>query len=369
MTEGARALIVGAGPAGASLAIRLARAGRQVTLLERERGARDKVCGEFLSGEAVQALEDLGVDLDGLGAASIAVVRLAHGSAMAEAALPFAARSLSRRRLDQALIDLAEAAGVEVQRGFRATKLQRDPDGWVAAGDHGRAARGDAAFLAVGKHDLPGFRRPPGLHNDLVAFKMHWRLAADQTAALDGAVELGLFDGGYAGLELIEDGLANLCLVVRRSRLAALGAWPAVLDAARTDCALIDQRLSGAQAQWLKPLALAAIPYGFVTRASGGPWPLGDQAAVIPSFAGDGVAIALHTAALAAQVHLAGADVRAYARRLARGLWPRIKGASLLSYALVRGPTQSTLMTAARARPQLMSAVAWLTRIPQRARL
>ncbi|HUO21082.1 MAG TPA: FAD-dependent monooxygenase [Caulobacteraceae bacterium] len=365
MSRRGPALIVGAGPAGAALAVRLARAGRPVALLERRRGPHDKVCGEFLSGEAVEALEALGLDLAALGAVPIGRARLSRGRDVAESALPFAALSLSRRRLDEALIGLAQAEGAEVVRGFRVRALRPDAGGWRAEADDGRAARGGEAFLGVGKHDLRGFPRPAGLHGDLAAFKMHWRLAPSQTEALSGAVELMLFGGGYLGLEPIEDGLANLCLVVRRQRLSQLGAWPAVLASARADCALLDRRLTGAAPLWPRPLALAAIPYGLVARRTEGPWPLGDQAAVIPSFAGDGVAIALHSAALAARIHLQGGDVAAYSREMARGIGLRVRGASLLSHALVRGPGQAAAMAAVRARPQLISAAASLTRIPQ----
>ena len=44
---------IGGGPAGSALATRLARSGREVVLVERETGPHDKVCGEFLSWEAV----------------------------------------------------------------------------------------------------------------------------------------------------------------------------------------------------------------------------------------------------------------------------------------------------------------------------
>jgi len=46
-------LVVGGGLAGAMAGLRLARAGRSVVLLEKEPGAHHKVCGEFLSPEAV----------------------------------------------------------------------------------------------------------------------------------------------------------------------------------------------------------------------------------------------------------------------------------------------------------------------------
>jgi len=72
-------LIIGGGPAGSMLAIRLADAGRRVTLLEKETAAHHKVCGEFLSREAVGYLEQAGVSLRELGATEIDSLQLSSG--------------------------------------------------------------------------------------------------------------------------------------------------------------------------------------------------------------------------------------------------------------------------------------------------
>ena len=69
-------LVIGGGLAGSMLAMRLAAAGRSVTVLEKERSAHHKVCGEFLSPEAQQYLRQAGVDPLHMGAASIRFVRL-----------------------------------------------------------------------------------------------------------------------------------------------------------------------------------------------------------------------------------------------------------------------------------------------------
>src|SRR5688572_12881847 len=53
--------IVGAGPAGASLAIRLSKADFDVTLIEREKFPRQKLCGEFISPECLEHFRQLGV--------------------------------------------------------------------------------------------------------------------------------------------------------------------------------------------------------------------------------------------------------------------------------------------------------------------
>ena len=59
--------------------------------------------------------------------------------------------------------------------------------------------------------------------SELIGLKLHLRLDAAQTRALEGHVELSLFDGGYAGLQPVEGGIANLCLVVSKARFASLG--------------------------------------------------------------------------------------------------------------------------------------------------
>jgi flavin-dependent dehydrogenase len=365
-TKNPDALVIGGGPAGAALATLLARAGGKVVLIEREAGPHHKVCGEFISGEAAGYLAALGLDLPALGAVSIDKVRLAARGAPAEAALPFPAFSLSRLRLDEALLALAAGAGVQVRRGLKARALDRSGPLWRVALDGGDAIQAEAAFLATGKHDLKQRRRPAGLHESLVGFKLHLRLDPRQAKALAGAVELSLFPGGYAGLEPIEEGLANLCLAADR-RVVGKGGFERLLQAIRASCPLLDQRLTGAEPLWPRPLAIAAIPYGHVARAEAGLWRLGDQAAVIPSFAGDGLGVALHSAHAAAAAHLAGEPAETFQRRLAADLGPRVKGAALLSRVLVQPWAQPMAAGLTRLRPQLLSAAAAHTRIPDRA--
>ena len=73
-------LVIGGGLAGAMVALRLAAAGRDVLLIEKERGAHHKVCGEFLSPEAVAYLRQAGVDPLHLGATPISKLRIIRQS-------------------------------------------------------------------------------------------------------------------------------------------------------------------------------------------------------------------------------------------------------------------------------------------------
>ena len=118
-------------------------------------------------------------------------------------------------------------------------------------------------------------------------------------------------------MQPIEGGRANLCLLVRLRRFRELGqCWPNVLAAMRAASPPLDVRLTGATPCWNRPLALSRIPYGHVQRRADGLWRLGDQAAVVPSFTGDGMSIALHSAELAASIHLAGGGEDAYQARI-----------------------------------------------------
>ncbi len=365
MTERPEALIVGGGLAGSALAIALAGAGRPVLLLEREAGPHDKVCGEFLSREAALYLAALDIDLVSLGAHRIDRVRLAVGRRVATMGLPFPALSLSRRVLDEALLQRAAKAGAGLRRGARVQSLASADGDWRARLQDGTEIDAGAAFLATGKHDLRGWARPPGVQSDLVGFKMHWRLRPAETAALSGHVELTPFPGGYAGLEPVEGGSANLCLVVRQKRFAAVGRqWEPLIAAVRAASPLLDRRLDGAEPCWDRPLAISAIPYGYLRRDGDLLWRLGDQAAVIPSFVGDGMSIALHSARLAADCYLAGDMAALYQRRLARDLAAPMRLATILSQALVRPAWQEVLGAAARALPGLISHIAGTTRIP-----
>ena len=355
-------LVVGGGLAGSASAIALAQAGRDVILVEKEQFAHDKVCGEFLSAEALHYLQALGVDAGALGAVEIAAVRMVRGERVVERALPFAAMSLSRRVLDDALLERAIRAGVRVMRGRRVESVLRDGDGWEAVLDGGERVGGREIFLCCGKHDVRGRARAAGIQNDLVAFKMHWRLSAEQHAALGSRVELILFDSGYGGLEPVEDRVANLCVLVRRGRLKELCGWAELLAAMREECAWLNARLRGAEAVWERPLALSAIPYGYVRADAGdGIWRLGDQAAVIPSFSGDGMSIALHSAAVAAAFYLRGRDAETYQRAIYSDVRLQVAVATAVSRGLVGAPGVVTGVV--RAVPVIMDRVAGATRI------
>ena len=361
------AVVVGGGPAGAATAAVLATAGRDVLVLERDAGPADKVCGDFLSIEAQRALADLGLDLAPLGASPIGSVRMVRGARrMAEARLPFTALGLSRRSLDAALLDLAAARGATVRRGAKVLGLRPERAGLALALPEGEMQVG-AAFLATGKHELRGVPRAARAPKS-VGFKTYLTLAPDQSAELRGAVEIVLFDGGYAGLLLVEGDAANLSLIVSAERLARAGGdWETLLAALCAECRHLSGRLRGAVAMLGRPLAISRLPYGFLHAPSAADPPrlyrVGDQAAVIPSLTGDGVSIALHSACRAAHAYLGGRPAAKHHAALRRDLRAQMLRASLIHDACLTRASQPAVVALCRTAPGVMRLAAAWTRI------
>jgi hypothetical protein len=282
-------VVVGGGPAGASAACRLARQGCRTLLIERSTGPRHTICGEFLSVEAQTDLADLGIDPRALGGAPLRKVRLVHGRRVAEAALPFEGVGLTRRCLDEALLGRAAASGVMVRRGEVAREIAQDGAGLRVHLRGREAIASPTVFLATGKHDLHQPRRQGEGEGDLIGFKSYFALSAAQKGELEGAVEIILFEGGYAGLQSVEAGMVNLCLLVRRPLFQRVGqSWDALLDHLCSTSRHLGRRLEGAGPLLDRPLTISRIPYGFIHRADAtepqGLFRLGDRWGSSPPF-------------------------------------------------------------------------------------
>lgn len=354
-----RAVIIGGGLAGGAAAAELARRGRAPLLFEREARAHDKVCGEFLSVEAGRQLAALGLDTARLGGAPIDRVRFHAGRHQAEARLPFLATGVTRRSLDAALLAHAAVAGAEVRRD---TAVRRIAQGRAvtAAGESDPGP----ILLATGKHDLRGERRDAaGTITGLIGFKQFFR-SPSLARRLSATVEVTAFAGGYAGLQLVENSQLNLCLVIDGERYRELGgSWPALLASLWREPGLAP--LADAEAVLAKPLAISAIPYGYLSPPGSDHWRLGDQAAVIPSFCGDGMAIAVHSGRLAAAMLAGGATAAQFQARLRRDVGRQVRLATLLQRIGTAPAGRFALAMGLGAVPALLTELARWTRIPE----
>ncbi|WP_066556401.1 NAD(P)/FAD-dependent oxidoreductase [Croceicoccus bisphenolivorans] len=323
-------IVIGGGPAGAAAAILLGRAGAYPVVYERRESVGDALCGGFLSWTTLRRLGELGVSGEALGGHIVHTLRLTAGQQAWRMALPESGMGVSRLRLDSMLLARAEGVGAEIRRA-----TVRYEDGTFQLPD-GQAIEADSIFLATGKHDMRGLprSRAAAKGDPFLGLRMRFAAKPELREQLSGAIEMHLFPKGYAGLVLHEGGFANLCMAVRKSRLAQAGGSPERLLAqlAEGDTPLA-RRIAALPTQECMD-AIGHVPYGWrAVETQPGLFRLGDQAGVIPSLAGEGIGIALVSARLATDAWISDGPVaaEAFQRAFAARLRSRLAFAGAIS--------------------------------------
>jgi flavin-dependent dehydrogenase len=312
--------VVGGGPAGCCAAIHLALRGANVVVLESRAYPHDKLCGEFLSPECAALLDGLGLTptLRALGPASIEIACLtAPDGTTWESRLPGTALGLTRRALDLALSQRAQAVGVDLRASVTVTQISGDllrgfelrvARGGTGAGPaaHVRARAVIAAHGRRGALDKALERRFLRQAQPFIALKTHFA-----GPPLPGRIELHGFPGGYCGLSEVERGTApggpaaNVCLLVRDAVFRRVGGpgperVPAFIDWMRQHNPRLDAWLSQATRIDEHWLSIAQVPFGPKRPVVNEILMAGDSAGLITPLAGDGIAMALRGGQLAA---------------------------------------------------------------------
>jgi flavin-dependent dehydrogenase len=285
--------------------------GHHVTLIEKEKFPRQKLCGEFISPECRAHFDELGVikEMLAAGGASIAETVFyeigGRGVAVPSSWFGHAGRalSLSRARMDQILLRRAESAGTRVLEGTVITGVQAD-GGRVTAvktktgtGENGEITA-DVFVDATGRHrvlsrsiEKKGGTSGPSASQKLVGLKVHLLGAS---VPRDRS-EIYSFPGGYAGLSPIEDGLANLCMLVTGPTAKRFGHDRLIPDLVKQNRRAMETLPAAEPAtEWL---AVAVDRFGTKEpRAADNLFAVGDSAAFIDPFTGSGMLMALEGA-------------------------------------------------------------------------
>lgn len=279
-------VVIGAGPAGASAAITGAREGLSVALMEVGSFPRHKVCGEFISGEALPILESLLPDDELLvRAPRINTARVFLDDRVADFEVKPAAVSLSRYALDRCLWESAVAQGVCARDRVRVTGVKKDRSLFTIESE-GTAMRARAVINATGRWS--------NLSPSQERISERWLGLKQQFFEDDARLscDLYFFRGGYCGVQALGDGTINVAAMVRADVARNL---PGVFE--------LNQELTRRSRKWRPATeAVATSPLLFRTpQTSHADTVLaGDAAAFIDPFAGDGISMALHSGRLAA---------------------------------------------------------------------
>lgn len=351
-------LIIGAGPAGCAAAIRLGQQGTRALLLDRDEIVGDPLCGGFLSWRTAEQLEALDIDVAELGAHRVTRLRLFDHDRDACVDLPHPAWGLSRHCLDNALRKHAADLGAQL-----AFDTIRSLDGTTARG-HQQDWSAETLFLASGKHDIRGSARLRQHADTALGLRIRLPASTARKMLLSSTIELHLFNGGYAGIVLQEGGSANICLALRKSALAATDGSPQSLFAWLADRSESFAARLGEDWRSARIDSIGAVPYGFIARRTkDGIYRLGDQAAVIPSLAGEGISIALASGSLAADCFLGGLNSHEYQALFAKSARKPIRLASSAWHMAETGLGARAGIALARIAPSLIAGFADWARI------
>lgn len=262
--------IIGGGLAGLALGNALCRAGVPVAVFEAAGYPRHRVCGEFITGLAPATIERLHLGPHLAGASEHRDIAWFHRHRFLRTQrLPTPALGISRHTLDARLAEAFVAAGGDLHTHTRVNDETAPPGRVFARG------------------------RRRHRHSSWLGLKIHAR-GLDVSSDL----ELHLGDHAYVGLTRVEGDRVNLCGIFRQRELAARGValLPAYLRAVGLDG--LAGRLEGSEQDTTSFCAVAAVGFDRQTRSSDR-LELGDTAAMIPPFSGNGMAMAFQGAELA----------------------------------------------------------------------
>ena len=219
MAADERIAVIGGAAAGAAVAIRLARAGRAVSVIESASFPRAKVCGEFVSPAATTILESL-IPIDTLlkaGARRVREMTIWHGSKRRDWTMRAPAWALSRRSLDDLLLREAAEAGAAVLQPERVSDVEYADDSVSIRLASGSCIQASLVIHADGRGRFDPAGSTP-LAANLVGLKCHARF--DEQL---GGIHMRSGDDAYIGGIDVEDGLATLAMCVTPDRLKRHG--------------------------------------------------------------------------------------------------------------------------------------------------
>jgi flavin-dependent dehydrogenase len=288
-------IVIGGGPAGTSAAITCARSRARVLLLERGRFPRHKVCGEFVSAESLDLLADLLRPKQARlfsDSVRIPCARIFLDGRTLQAPVDPPAASISRFDLDAILWESAEDCGIDAQQKVAVQSISGAGPFQVktSVGEFESRALINASGRWSNLNSAPS-------HSGVkwVGLKGHFL-----ESSAPASVDLYFFDGGYCGVQPVDltdgverSGRVNACAMVRADVAATL---PEVF--------LCHAALRERSRGW-KPLSDPVSTSPLVFRQ---PQPerdgilmVGDAAAFVDPFIGDGISLALRSGRLAGE--------------------------------------------------------------------
>ena len=293
-------LIIGGGLAGLVSAIHLAKAGLSVMLIEKNEYPKHKVCGEYISNEVLPYLQYLGVDPMTIGAKKINRLCLSttRGKTV-EAKLPMGGFGISRYTLDHFLFQKAVQNDCTVIQD-QVTDVQFTDDSFYVSTKEGRLLTAKMIIGAFGKRsnmDIKLERSFIKNRTPFIGIKTH--LKGDFP---DDLVALHNFNGGYCGVSMVENGHINVCFLANNKTFQQYKNIDTYIHEVLYKNTHLKSIFENAIPVFDQPLSISQVSFSNKSPVEQHILMCGDAAGMIHPLCGNGMAMAIHSAKIAAEL-------------------------------------------------------------------
>jgi len=315
-------LVVGAGPGGSATAYHLARHGIDVTMVERAALPREKVCGDGLTPRGVAAISDMGIDTEDPGFEKVIGLRVYTRNTTIQlpwpelTSFPGFGLVMPRDRFDHLLAQRAVKAGARLLERTEAV-APVIVDGWVQGAEirpsddrQADIAKIRARFVVAADGAAGRFAQPAGVRRDDsrplgIAARRYFRTSYRPGPWFESWLDL--WDGdmllpGYGWLFPVAGGRINLGAGLLNTfrhfeEVSAQQLFSAFARMLPAEWQLTEEAAEGRLLSGPLPMSFNRSP-----QAVPGMLVVGDAAGAVNPFNGEGIAYAMETAKLAAEL-------------------------------------------------------------------
>jgi len=297
--------IIGGGLAGLALAIQLANENFKVIVIEKEMYPFHRVCGEYISFESWNFLENIGYALSDMDLPVIKNLEVSspNGNILAQP-LTLGGFGISRYKIDAELAQIAKNSGAEVAENEKVNDVVFRGNHFSVQYAH-RTIKAKVVAAAFGKRSnldvkwkRPFVLQKPGKLDNYIGVKYHIK-----TDAPADTIALHNFADGYCGLSRVEDNRYCLCyLTTARNLRNSNNSIAAMEKNILYKNPVLKNIFTSAEFMRSEPVTIAQVSFTKKKQVENHMLMVGDAAGMITPLCGNGMSMALHASKLAAEV-------------------------------------------------------------------